>query len=94
MDYLKKYFSSSEMELLMNHISDEDKIQFLVNEKNVCEVLDFFQSMGFNNLIDICLYKSNLLYDSVFTIENKMKLHMELLPFLKEDVQNFDIIGL
>ena len=93
MEYLKNFLTLEEYEQFVSQLTDEDVSLFLTHEENVLLVLKYFKSLELN-LFDLLLYKYPIVFDRLDSIKEKVESHPSIIPLLKEDVSNFDLIGL
>ena len=93
MVYLKIFLTLEEYEQFVSQLTDEDVSLFLTHEENVLLVLKYFKNLELN-LFDLLLYKYPIVFDRLDSIKERIENHPEIIPLLKEDVSNFDLIGL
>lgn len=93
MDYLKKFFTEQEYLQIKQELSDETQTLFLTSEKKVCKNLNLLKHLNIN-ILNVMLYKSNILFDNLDFLKEKILQDPQLLVKLQEDVANFDAIGL
>lgn len=93
MEYLKNFLTLEEYEQFVSQLTDEDVSLFLTHEENVLLVLKYFKNLELN-LFDLLLYKYPIVFDRLDSIKERIENHPEIIPLLKEDVSNFDFIGL
>ena len=63
MKYLKKYgLSLNDIKQIEESLDDMDLNLLYVNEDKVISILDFLVSIGFTNVKELLMYKSNLFY--------------------------------
>ncbi len=93
MDYLKKFFTEQEYLQIKQELSEETQTLFLTSEKKVCESLNLLKHLNIN-ILNVILYKSNILFDNLDFLKEKILQDPQLLVKLQEDVANFDTIGL
>ena len=61
MDFLKKYISTNTIEQLKENYSKEILFNFICNDKNIVEVIKYFQSLNITNIEKIMLNNLNIL---------------------------------
>ena len=93
MDYLKKFFTEQEYLQIKQELSEETQTLFLTSEKKVCENLNLLKHLNIN-ILNVILDKSNILFDNLEFLKEKILQDPQLLVKLQEDVANFDTIGL
>ncbi len=63
MKYLKKYgLSLNDIKEIEESLDDMDLNLLYVNEDKVISILDYLVSIGFTNIKELLMYKSNLFY--------------------------------
>ena len=63
MNYLKKYsLSNEDIKDIENNLDDMDINLLYVNEDKVIDIIDYLVSIGFTNIKDLLMYKTNLFY--------------------------------
>ena len=63
MKYLKKYgLSLNDIKEIEESLDDMDLNLLYVNEDKVISILDYLVSIGFTNVKELLMYKSNLFY--------------------------------
>ena len=63
MKYLKKYgLSLNDIKKIEESLDDMDLNLLYVNEDKVISILDYLVSIGFTNVKELLMYKSNLFY--------------------------------
>ena len=93
MNYLERYgLSEKDINDLINQIDEHDYLQYTLNEDDICNIVDYLLSIGIINIKDLLMYKSYIFYDSLEVI--KKKLVKEIVPFINEDIDYLDKIGL
>ena len=97
MEYLTKYnLSTEDIKDIASSIDEDDKLELALNEDRVSSIIDYFLSIGLNNIKDIIITKPNLFYDDVNSIKERIKKYSNtnIHKLLKEDPINFDLIGM
>ena len=60
MNYLKKYsLSNEDIKDIENNLDDMDINLLYVNEDKVIDIIDYLVSIGFTNIKDLLMYKTN-----------------------------------
>ena len=97
MEYLTKYnLTTEDIRDITSSIDEDDKLELDLNEERVSSIIDYFLSIGLNNIKDIIITKPNLFYDDVNSIKERIEKYSNtnILELLKEDPINFDLIGM
>lgn len=97
MEYLTKYnLTTEDIRDITSSIDEDDKLELDLNEERVSSIIDYFLSIGLNNIKDIIITKPNLFYDDVNSIKERIEKYSNtnILELLKEDPINFDLIGI
>ena len=96
MIYLKEYnLSDEDLQEIYDSLSDENWYNITTYESRVCDLLDYFKSIGITNFKDIFLTKPNIFYKNA----KEMRKYIEdsnipdLIDKINEDAINFDLIG-
>lgn len=96
MKYLKKYgLSLNDIKQIEESLDDMDLNLLYVNEDKVISILDFLVSIGFTNVKELLMYKSNLFYIKLDVIIDRISKDKEnIIKEINEDVSYLDKIGL
>ena len=97
MNYLKKYgLTDEDIDEIYDSLSDEDWYTITCMDTGVKKILNYFSSLGITNFKDMFIYKPNIFDLSVNEIEkciNECNIP-DIVEKLKEDVINFDLLGI
>ena len=96
MKYLKKYgLSLNDIKEIEESLDDMDLNLLYVNEDKVISILDFLVSIGFTNIKELLMYKSNLFYIKLDVIIDRISKDKEnIIKEINEDVSYLDKVGL
>lgn len=96
MKYLKKYgLSLNDIKQIEESLDDMDLNLLYVNEDKVISILDYLVSIGFTNVKELLMYKSNLFYIKLDVIIDRISKDKEnIIKEINEDVSYLDKIGL
>lgn len=96
MKYLKKYgLSLNDIKDIEESLDDMDLNLLYVNEDKVISILDFLVSIGFTNVKELLMYKSNLFYIKLDVIIDRISKDKEnIIKEINEDVSYLDKVGL
>ena len=96
MKYLKKYgLSLNDIKQIEELLDDMDLNLLYVNEDKVISILDFLVSIGFTNVKELLMYKSNLFYIKLDVIIDRISKDKEnIIKEINEDVSYLDKVGL
>lgn len=96
MKYLKKYgLTLNDIKLIEESLDDMDLNLLYVNEDKVISILDYLVSIGFTNVKDLLMFKSNLFYIKLDVIIDRISKDKEnIINEINEDVSYLDKIGL
>lgn len=96
MKYLKKYgLSLNNIKEIEESLDDMDLNLLYVNEDKVISILDYLVSIGFTNIKELLMYKSNLFYIKLDVIIDRISKDKEnIIKEINEDVSYLDKVGL
>ena len=96
MKYLKKYgLSLNDIKEIEESLDDMDLNLLYVNEDKVISILDYLVSIGFTNVKELLMYKSNLFYIKLDVIIDIIRKDKEnIIKEINEDVSYLDKVGL
>lgn len=96
MKYLKKYgLSLNDIKVIEESLDDMDLNLLYVNEDKVISILDYLVSIGFTNIKELLMYKSNLFYIKLDVIIDRISKDKEnIIKEINEDVSYLDKVGL
>lgn len=96
MKYLKKYgLSLNDIKEIEESLDDMDLNLLYVNEDKVISILDYLVSIGFTNIKELLMYKSNLFYIKLDVIIDRIsKDKKNIIKEINEDVSYLDKVGL
>ena len=96
MKYLKKYgLSLNDIKEIEESLDDMDLNLLYVNEDKVISILDYLVSIGFTNVKELLMYKSNLFYIKLDVIIDRISKDKEnIIKKINEDVSYLDKVGL
>lgn len=96
MKYLKKYgLSLNDIKEMEESLDDMDLNLLYVNEDKVISILDYLVSIGFTNIKELLMYKSNLFYIKLDVIIDRISKDKEnIIKEINEDVSYLDKVGL
>lgn len=96
MKYLKKYgLSLNDIKEIEESLDDMDLNLLYVNEDKVISILDYLVSIGFTNIKELLMYKSNLFYIKLEVIIDRISKDKEnIIKEINEDVSYLDKVGL
>ena len=96
MKYLKKYgLSLNDIKEIEESLDDMDLNLLYVNEEKVISILDYLVSIGFTNVKELLMYKSNLFYIKLDVIIDRISKDKEnIIKEINEDVSYLDKVGL
>ena len=96
MKYLKKYgLSLNDIKEIEESLDDIDLNLLYVNEDKVISILDYLVSIGFTNVKELLMYKSNLFYIKLDVIIDRISKDKEnIIKEINEDVSYLDKVGL
>ena len=96
MKYLKKYgLSLNDIKEIEESLDDMDLNLLYVNEDKVISILDYLVSIGFTNIKELLIYKSNLFYIKLDVIIDRISKDKEnIIKEINEDVSYLDKVGL
>lgn len=96
MKYLKKYgLSLNDIKQIEESLDDMDLNLLYVNEDKVISILDFLVSIGFTNVKELLMYKSNLFYIKLDVIIDRISKDKEnIIKEINNDVSYLDKVGL
>lgn len=96
MKYLKKYgLSLNDIKKIEESLDDMDLNLLYVNEDKVISILDYLVSIGFTNVKELLMYKSNLFYIKLDVIIDRISKDKEnIIKEINNDVSYLDKVGL
>lgn len=96
MKYLKKYgLSLNDIKEIEESLDDMDLNLLYVNEDKVISILDYLVSIGFTNVKELLMYKSNLFYIKLDVIIDRISKDKEnIIKEINEEVSYLDKVGL
>ena len=96
MKYLKKYgLSLNDIKEIEESLDDMDLNLLYVNEDKVISILYYLVSIGFTNIKELLMYKSNLFYIKLDVIIDRISKDKEnIIKEINEDVSYLDKVGL
>lgn len=96
MKYLKKYgLSLNDIKEIEESLDDMDLNLLYVNEDKVISILDYLVSIGFTNIKELLMYKSNLFYIKLDVIIDRISKDKEnIIKEINENVSYLDKVGL
>ena len=96
MKYLKKYgLSLNDIKEIEESLDDMDLNLLYVNEDKVISILDYLVSIGFTNVKELLMYKSNLFYIKLDVIIDRISKDKEnIIKEINNDVSYLDKVGL
>lgn len=96
MNYLKKYSLSNEnIKDIENNLDDMDINLLYVNEDKVIDIIDYLVSIGFTNIKDLLMYKTNLFYIKLDVIKARINKDKDnIINEINNDVNYLDKVGL
>ena len=96
MKYLKKYgLSLNDIKKIEESLDDMDLNLLYVNEDKVISILDYLVSIGFTNIKELLMYKSNLFYIKLDVIIDRISKDKEnIIKEINEDVSYLYKVGL
>lgn len=96
MKYLKKYgLSLNDIKEIEESLDDMDLNLLYVNEDKVISILDYLVSIGFTNVKELLMHKSNLFYIKLDVIIDRISKDKEnIIKEINEDVSYLDKVGL
>ncbi len=96
MMYLTEFgLSEEDIKDIYDSIDDEDRFILMASISDVEEILEYFKSLGFNNLKELLIEKTLLFYRKPYAIKELIEESdvPDLVNKLKEDINNFELIG-
>lgn len=96
MNYLKKYsLSNEDIKDIENNLDDMDINLLYVNEDKVIDIIDYLVSIGFTNIKDLLMYKTNLFYVKLDVIKARIDKDKDnIINEINKDVNYLDKVGL
>lgn len=96
MNYLKKYsLSNEDIKDIENNLDDMDINLLYVNEDKVIDIIDYLVSIGFTNIKDLLMYKTNLFYIKLDVIKARVDKDKDnIINEINNDVNYLDEVGL
>ena len=96
MNYLKKYsLSNEDIKDIENNLDDMDINLLYVNEDKVIDIIDYLVSIGFTNIKDLLMYKTNLFYIKLDVIKARVDKDKDnIINEINNDVNYLDKVGL
>ncbi len=96
MNYLKKYsLSNEDIKDIENNLDDMDINLLYVNEDKVIDIIDYLVSIGFTNIKDLLMYKTNLFYIKLDVIKARIDKDKDnIINEINNDVNYLDKVGL
>lgn len=96
MNYLKKYsLSNEDIKDIENNLDDMDINLLYVNEDKVIDIIDYLVSIGFTNIKDLLMYKTNLFYIKLDVIKERIDKDKDnIINEINNDVNYLDKVGL
>lgn len=96
MNYLKDYnLTDQDLLDIEEKVDEEDIFEISNNKERVQKIIDFLLSIGITNIKDILIFKSEMFYDDVETIKDKLlECDRSMINLINENVFNFDLIGI
>lgn len=96
MNYLKKYsLSNEDIKDIGNNLDDMDINLLYVNEDKVIDIIDYLVSIGFTNIKDLLMYKTNLFYIKLDVIKARIDKDKDnIINEINKDVNYLDKVGL
>ena len=93
MNYLEKYgLSKEDIDEIIEHIDQNDYLEFNLKEDKICSIIDYLVSIGVTNIKELIMYKSYIFYELLEVIKNKIR--KEIVPYINEDIAYLDMIGI
>lgn len=96
MNYLKKYgLNNEDIKDIENNLDDMDINLLYVNEDKVIDIIDYLVSIGFTNIKDLLMYKTNLFYIKLDVIKARIDKDKDnIINEINNDVNYLDKVGL
>lgn len=96
MNYLKKYsLSNEDIKDIENNLDDMDINLLYVNEDKVIDIIDYLVSIGFTNIKDLLMYKTNLFYIKLDVIKARIDKDKDnIINEINKDINYLDKVGL
>lgn len=96
MKYLKKYgLSFEDLKEIESVLDDMDLNLLYVNEDKVISILDYLISIGFTNVKELLMHKTNLFYIRLSVIKERISEDEEnIIREINNSVEYLDRIGL
>lgn len=97
MNYLEKYgLTTSQIEYICTELDSDEINEFIVYKDRVSELLDYFISIGLNDITNLLIAKRNVFYEDKETVQKLIEncSNPNIINLLKEDLINFELIGL
>lgn len=96
MNYLKKYgLNNEDIKDIENNLDDMDINLLYVNEDKVIDIIDYLVSIGFTNIKDLLMYKTNLFYIKLDVIKARISKDKDnIINEINNDVNYLDKVGL
>lgn len=96
MNYLKKYsLSNEDIKDIENNLDDMDINLLYVNEDKVIDIIDYLVSIGFTNIKDLLMYKTNLFYIKLDVIIDRISKDKDnIINEINNDINYLDKVGL
>ena len=96
MNYLKKYsLSNEDIKDIENNLDDMYINLLYVNEDKVIDIIDYLVSIGFTNIKDLLMYKTNLFYIKLDVIKARIDKDKDnIINEINKDVNYLDKVGL
>lgn len=96
MNYLKKYsLSNEDIKDIENNLDDMDINLLYVNEDKVIDIIDYLVSIGFTNIKDLLMYKTNLFYVKLDVIKARIDKDKDnIINEINKDVNYLYKVGL
>lgn len=93
MMYLKEFnLTDTDLDEIYNNLSNEDWVYITSRKYRIIDLLNVLKELGFNNFKDLLMYKTNILYQDIDELENKIK-SSNLIAKLNEDINNFNLLN-
>lgn len=93
MNYLKQFgFSNADIEEIEELIDDSDYLEYTLKQDKVCDIINYFKSIGITNIKDLLIVKGYLFYEPLEEIKDEIKIGM--VPYINADISYLDRIGI
>ena len=93
MNYLMQFgLSDMDIEEIEEQIDDFDYIEYTLKQDKVCDVINYFKSIGITNIKDLLIVKGYLFYEPLEELKSEIKI--EMVPYINADVSYLDRVGI